>query len=65
MNEDYRAKYNIWKLPDKPFIDKIIKCFKEKDYDSKFLCAKNLYNHFLEKFNDFDINKLEIRSSVE
>lgn len=64
-NEEYREKYNVKKLPDQDFILRIIKCFDEKDYDKKFLFAKELYKYFLNQFNDFDINNLIVRSSAE
>lgn len=64
-NEEYRIKYNVKRLPDQEFITKIINCLKEKEYDRKFLFAKDLYNYFLEQFSDFDIDNLVVRSSVE
>lgn len=64
-DEEYREKYNIKKLPDQEFIEKVMKCFREKDYDLKFANAKDLYYYFLKQFPDFDINNLVIRSSAE
>ena len=64
-NNDYRKKYNVKKLPDQEFITKIIKCLDEKNYDKKFVCAKDLYKYFLSQFTNFDINNLVIRSSAE
>ena len=64
-NGDYRKKYNVRKMPDQEFITNIIKCLDEKDYDKKFRCAKDLYNYFLNQFEDFDINNLVVRSSAE
>lgn len=62
---EYREKYNVRKMPNKEFIIRIIKCLDEKDYDKKFEYAKDLYNYFLNQFNDFDINNLVVRSSAE
>lgn len=64
-NEEYRNKYNIKKLPDPTFCNLLINCFKEKDYDRKYECAKEIYNYFLSQHLDFDINNFELRSSVE
>ncbi len=63
--EEYRKKYNVRKLPNQEFILKINRCLDEKDYDNKFICAKQLYDYFLSQFPDFDINNLVIRSRVE
>lgn len=63
-NEDYRKKYNVKKLPDQGFITKFIKCLDEKNYDKKFLFAKDLYYYFLSQFKDFNINSLVIRSDA-
>lgn len=62
---EYREKYNVRKMPNQEFIIRIIKCLDEKDYDKKFEYAKDLYNYFLNQFNDFDINNLVVRSSTE
>lgn len=62
---EYREKYNVRKMPNQEFIIRIIKCLDEKDYDKKFEYAKDLYNYFLNQFNDFDINNLVVRSSAE
>lgn len=43
-NEEYRKKYNIKKLPDNIFIDKLLKCFNKKDYDKKIITLKNYMN---------------------
>lgn len=63
-NEDYRKKYNIMKLPDDIFIDKLLKCFKEKDYDKKFDYAKELYEYYMNKNSNFDINNFSFRSDI-
>ena len=63
-NEEYRNKYNIKKLPDDVFIDKLLKCFSEKDYDKKFYCAKDIYNYYMKKNPNFDINNFKYRSNV-
>lgn len=64
-NEEYRKKYNINKLPNERFIELLLSCLTEKDYDKKFETAKNIYEYFLETFKDFDINNFSLRSSVE
>ena len=64
-NDNYRKKYNVKKLPDQKFILKVIKCFDEKNYDKKFIYAKELYDYFFSQFIDFDINNLTVRSSAE
>ena len=64
-DEEYRKKYNIDKLPDEKFINLLLKCLTEKGYETKFENAKNIYEYFLEKFKDFDINNFSLRSSVD
>lgn len=64
-NEEYRKKYNVKKLPNQEFIEKVIHCLDEKEYNKKFQNANELYLYFLNEFKDFDINNLVIRSSVE
>lgn len=64
-DEIYKEKYNIKRLPDEKFREKVMKCLREKEYDLKFANAKDLYQYFLEQFSDFDINNLAIRSSAE
>lgn len=65
MNEDYFKKYNINKMPDREFIYLLINCFKEKDYDKKFLNAKKLYEYFFKQFNDFCIDDYSLRSDAK
>lgn len=64
-DEVYRNKYNIVKLPDQDFITKLNNCFNEKDYDKKYIFAKELYKYFLNEFKDFDINNFSLRSGAE
>ncbi len=64
-NEEYRRKYNVRKMPDNEFVTKVVKCFNEKNYDKKFIYAKELYDYFLSQFANFDINNLSIISSAE
>lgn len=54
-DEEYREKYNVKKLPDDMFINKLLKCFNEKDYDKKIVCAKELYDCFMNVSSSFDI----------
>jgi len=63
-NEDYRKKYNVKKLPDDTFIDKLLKCFNEKDYNKKFICARELYDYYMEQNSKFDINNFSFRSDI-
>lgn len=65
MDENFRKKYNVVKLPEKEFIDLLLNCFKEKDYDNKYINAKILYLYFLKAFDSFDINNFELRSNVD
>lgn len=64
-DKNYRSKYNIIKLPEQEFTSKLINCFNEKDYDKKYMYAKELYQYFLDEFQDFDINNFSLRSSAE
>ena len=63
-NEEYRTKYNIKKLPDNIFIDKLLNCFNEKDYNQKFNYASELYNYYMSKNSNFDINNFSFRSDI-
>ena len=65
QDDDYRKKYNIIKLPDKEFIDLLLKCFDEKEYNKKYISAKVLYLYVLKQFNDFNINNFALKSEVE
>ena len=63
-NKEYRNRYNIKKLPEDIFIDKLLKCFKEKDYNKKYEYAKDLYDYYMNQNKDFDINNFELRSEI-
>lgn len=63
-DEEYRKKYNVKQLPNKEFIDLLLNCLNEKDYNKKFICAKNIYEYFKNTFNDFDINNFSLKSDV-
>lgn len=60
---EYKRKYNVVKLPEQEFIEKVIKCLDEKNYDKRYENAKELYEYFLSQFPSFDINNLAVRSS--
>ena len=62
-NPDFRNRYNVKKLPDNTFIELLLKCFNEKDYDKKYSNAKELYNYYMSKHN-FDINNFSLRSDI-
>jgi hypothetical protein len=64
-DEEYRRNYNITRFADEEFSKLLTECLNEKDYDKKFMCAKRIYNYFLNKFKDFDINNFMLRSKVE
>ena len=63
-DEEYRKKYNVKKLPDDIFVDKLLKCFNEKDYNKKFTYAKNLYDYYMDKNSNFNINNFSFRSDI-
>lgn len=63
-DEEYRKRYNVKKLPDDIFIEKLLKCFNEKDYNKKFMCAKDLYDYYMKQNSNFDINDFSFRSDV-
>ena len=60
----YRERYNLKKLPEKEFSDKLLACFAAKDYDEKYICAKELYNYYMEQNSKFDINNFAFRSKI-
>ena len=63
-NEEYRKKYNVKKLQDDIFVDKLLKCFREKEYNKKFIYAKELYEYYMEQNSKFDINNFSFRSDI-
>ena len=52
------------KLPDEKFVNKLLNCFNEKDYDKKYKCAKELYDYYMEQNKNFDINDFSLRSDI-
>ena len=64
INEEYRKRYNVRELPDEEFVNKLLNCFNEKDYDKKYEYAKELYDYYMEQNNDFDINDFSLRSEI-
>lgn len=52
------------KLPDEKFVNKLLNCFKEKDYDKKYGYAKELYDYYMNENSDFDINDFSLRSEI-
>ncbi len=63
-NEEYRRKYNVKELPEETFVNKLLKCFIEKDYDNKYNYAKELYEYYMKVNSNFDINNFEYRSDI-
>lgn len=63
-DEEYRKRYNVKKLPDDIFMEKLLKCFNEKDYNKKFIFAKDLYDYYIEQNPKFDINDFSFRSDI-
>ena len=63
-DEQYRKKYNNARLPEREFCEKLVKCFDEKDYHKKYLCAKELYVYYMAQNSNFDINNYSFRSSI-
>ena len=63
-DEEYRNNYHVKKLPDEKFLKLLLDCFKEKDYDKRYLYACHLYDYFKEQFSDFDINNFNLRSNL-
>ena len=64
INEEYRKRYNVNKLPDDEFVNKLLNCFNEKDYNKRYEYAKELYDYYIEQNNDFDINDFSLRSEI-
>ena len=52
------------KLPDEEFVNKLLNCFNEKDYNKRYEYAKELYDYYMEQNNDFDINDFTLRSDI-
>ena len=63
-NEQYRIRYNVKYLPEQEFIDKVLNCLNEKEYNKKYEYAKDLYNYYMNQNKDFDINNFTLRSEV-
>ena len=64
INEEYRKRYNINKLPNEEFVNKLLNCFNEKNYDKKYKYAKELYDYYMNDNSDFDINDFSLRSDI-
>ena len=64
-DEEFRKRYNVKKLQEKEFVDKVLMCFNEKDYDKKFICAENLYNYYMEHNPKFNINNFSLVSEAK
>ena len=64
INEEYRKRYNINKLPNEEFVKKLLNCFNEKDYDKRYKYAKELYDYYMNENSDFDINDFSLRSEI-
>lgn len=60
----YRERYNLKKLPEKEFSDKLLACFKAKEYTEKYIRAEKLYNYYMGANPDFDINNFSFRSKI-
>ena len=63
-NEQYRNRYNVKYLPEQEFIDKILNCLNEKEYNKKYEYAKDLYNYYMNQNKDFNINNFILRSEI-
>ena len=63
-DEAYVQRYNLKKLPEKDFSDKLLACFSAKEYHEKYSCAKVLYDYFMAQHPDFDINNFSFRSKI-
>lgn len=64
INEEYRKRYNVNKLPEDEFVNKLLNCFNEKDYNKRYEYAKELYIYYMEQNNNFDINDFSLRSDI-
>ena len=63
-DEKYVQRYNLKKLPEKEFSDKLLACFSAKEYGQKYICAKQLYQYYMMQNPDFDINNFSFRSKI-
>ena len=63
-DEEFRKKYNVFKLPDSEFINLLINCFDEKDYDKRYEVSKKIYDYYMNSV-DFDINDFSLRSELD
>lgn len=63
-DEEYRRKYNIKTMPKEEFVNLLLDCLNEKEYDKRFECTKKIYEFFRNEFNSFDINNFSLRSDI-
>ena len=63
-DENYVRRYNLKKLPEKQFSDKLLACFNAKEYSVKYQRAKELYDYFMAQHQEFDINNFSFRSKI-
>lgn len=64
INEEYRKRYNVNKLPEDEFVNKLLNCFNEKDYNKRYEYARELYDYYMNENSDFDINDFSLRSDI-
>lgn len=65
LDPEYKKKYGVVKFVDDEFANLLIKCLSEKEYDKKYQCAKEIYDYFIYKNNDFNINDFSMRTELE
>ena len=57
-------KYNVKKLLNNMFIEKLLKRFNEKVYNKKYIYAKELYEDYINQNSKVDINNFLLRSDI-
>ncbi|MBR5501615.1 MAG: nucleotidyltransferase domain-containing protein [Oscillospiraceae bacterium] len=63
-DEAFRQRYNLHKMPEQQFTEKLLACFAANEISEQCACAQELYDYFMAQFPDFDINNFSFRSEI-
>ena len=64
-DETYRSNYHIYKIPDKEFVKRYIKCFEIQKVDVMYKNIEDLISYYYKKQGGFNIRTFKLRSEIE
>lgn len=65
INEEYRKKYHVFKLPDEEFINLYLKCYNLGGTSNMYQNMLNLVNYYYEKQGGFNIRTFNLRTYLD